>query len=135
MSLSEVEKEEKVHIYLLLLSILDQWKVNKRADWKPTLITYQKRYNSASFMSVEKREANAEFISLDFGNKKISEIHEYLSAHAVTELRKNNFAALAKSAHGEYFFKMIPLGLKEKLAEDGYIKYERILILQLSRCF
>jgi len=135
MSLSEEEKEEKVHIYLLLLSILDQWKARKRADLKPTLTTYQKRYNSASFMSAEKREENEEFISLDFGNKKISEIHEYLSSHAVAELRKNNFAALAKSAQGEYFFKMIPQGLKEKLAEDGYIKYERILILQLSRCF
>jgi len=134
LSLSNEERLDKVHIYLLLQSILDQWKLNRRADLDQTLYSYKTRYNFSCSPSLQQDEYNAPLFSLDFCNKRINVIFQYLRIYALPELNKRNLIGYAKTNEDKYYFVAIPNGLQEKLAEDNYAEFERILIMQIEKC-
>lgn len=133
-SLSNEERLEKIHVYLLLRSIFDQWKLKRRAELWQTLENYRVRCTFMGFPSPEKSEYNEPFFALGLSNKKLEIILELLNDYALPELSDRQFIALVNSEDGKSYFAAIPNGLQDELAQDNYAEVERILLEQIKKC-
>jgi hypothetical protein len=133
-SLSEEDRLDKIHVYLLLQSIVDQWKLNRRAELMQTLFGYRVRCTWVSSLSEKNNEFNAPFYALGLADKKLNVILDHLDDYALPELFNRQFIALSKTEDGKNNFVTIPIELQDKLAQDNYAEFERILLKQIEKC-